>query len=40
MFTKSDLAKFILSFEELPHVVSKGAQKASLEIQQTGALFK
>ena len=28
MFTKTDLAKFILSFEELPHVVSKGAQKA------------
>lgn len=28
MFTKTDLAKFVLSFEELPHVVSKGAQKA------------
>lgn len=28
MFTKTDLAKFILSFEELPHMVSLGAQKA------------
>lgn len=28
MFTKTDLAKFILSFEELPHEVSLGAQKA------------
>jgi len=28
MFTKTDLAKFILSFEEQPHVVSLGAQKA------------
>jgi len=28
MFTKTDLAKFILSFEELPQVVSLGAQKA------------
>jgi hypothetical protein len=28
MFTKTDLAKFVLSFEELPHEVSLGAQKA------------
>lgn len=28
MFTKTDLAKFILSFEEAPHEVSLGAQKA------------
>jgi hypothetical protein len=28
MFTKTDLAKFILSFEEVPHEVSLGAQKA------------
>jgi hypothetical protein len=28
MFTKTDLAKVLLSFEELPHVVSLGAQKA------------
>lgn len=28
MFTKTDLAKFILTFEELPHLVSLGAQKA------------
>lgn len=28
MFTKTDLAKFILSFEEQPHTVSLGAQKA------------
>lgn len=28
MFTKTDLAKFILSFEEQPHMVSLGAQKA------------
>ncbi len=28
MFTKTDLAKFVLSFEEEPHVVSLGAQKA------------
>ena len=28
MFTKTDLSKFILSFEELPHLVSLGAQKA------------
>ena len=27
MFTKTDLAKFILTFDELPHVVSLGAQK-------------
>ena len=26
MFTKTDLAKFIYSFEQLPHIVSKGAQ--------------
>jgi hypothetical protein len=28
MFTKTDLAKFILTFEEQPHLVSLGAQKA------------
>lgn len=28
MFTKTDLAKFVLSFEEVPHEVSLGAQKA------------
>lgn len=28
MFTKTDLAKFVLSFEEAPHEVSLGAQKA------------
>ena len=28
MFTKTDLAKFILTFDELPHTVSLGAQKA------------
>lgn len=28
MFTKTDLAKFILSFEEAPHEVSLGAEKA------------
>lgn len=28
MFTKTDLAKFVLSFDEQPHVVSLGAQKA------------
>jgi len=28
MFTKTDLAKFILSFDEAPHEVSLGAQKA------------
>lgn len=28
MFTKTDLAKFILSFDESPHEVSLGAQKA------------
>jgi len=28
MFTKTDLAKFILSFEKVPHEVSLGAQKA------------
>ncbi|MEI7898728.1 MAG: AIPR family protein [bacterium] len=28
MFTKTDLAKVYLSFEEMPYVVSKGAQKA------------
>lgn len=28
MFTKTDLAKFILSFEDAPHEVSLGAQKA------------
>lgn len=28
MFTKTDLAKFVLSFEEYPHEVSLGAQKA------------
>lgn len=28
MFTKTDLAKVLLSFEEQPHVVSLGAQKA------------
>lgn len=28
MFTKTDLAKFFLSFEEVPHEVSLGAQKA------------
>ena len=28
MFTKTDLAKYILSFDEQPHVVSLGAQKA------------
>lgn len=27
MFTKTDLAKYIRTFEELPHEVSKGAQK-------------
>jgi len=28
MFTKTDLAKFVLSFDEAPHEVSLGAQKA------------
>jgi hypothetical protein len=28
MFTKTDLAKYILTFEEKPHMVSLGAQKA------------
>lgn len=28
MFTKTDLAKYILSFDEAPHEVSLGAQKA------------
>ncbi len=28
MFTKTDLAKYVLSFEEVPHEVSLGAQKA------------
>lgn len=28
MFTKTDLAKFILTFDEVPHEVSLGAQKA------------
>ena len=28
MFTKTDLAKFVLSFDESPHGVSLGAQKA------------
>lgn len=28
MFTKTDLAKFILSFDQLPYIVSRGAQKA------------
>lgn len=28
MFTKTDLAKFHLSFEQMPHIVSLGAQKA------------
>ena len=28
MFTKTDLAKFVLSFKEVPHEVSLGAQKA------------
>lgn len=28
MFAKTDLAKFILTFEELPHIVSLGAQKS------------
>lgn len=28
MFTKTDLAKFVLTFEEVPHEVSLGAQKA------------
>jgi len=28
MFTKTDLSKFVLSFEEVPHEVSLGAQKA------------
>lgn len=28
MFTKTDLAKFILTFDDAPHIVSLGAQKA------------
>ncbi|MDX9803481.1 MAG: AIPR family protein [Dehalococcoidales bacterium] len=40
MFTKTDLAKFILSFEEAPHEVSLGAQKAFSGTPSTKGLVK
>ncbi len=38
MFTKTDLAKFILTFDEAPHEVSLGAQKAFSGTQRTKGL--
>ena len=40
MFTKTDLAKFIVSFDEAPHEVSLGAQKAFSGTPRTEGLVK
>ena len=40
MFTKTDLAKFILSFDDAPHEVSLGAQKAFSGTPSTKGLVK
>ncbi|PKN74015.1 MAG: hypothetical protein CVU50_00120 [Candidatus Cloacimonetes bacterium HGW-Cloacimonetes-3] len=40
MFTKTDLAKYILSFDEAPHEVSLGAQKAFSGTPATKGLVK